>query len=373
MDAEQTRLNAMRASEAVSQQASKAVNAKLDAQLANASNTAMANVAAESQAQTERMLQALAYNRALDLNEVEAAQSANRTDQTLARIEAVNAQSTALHAQANGMQQHFNARVEYGQQSAADALQRGLNRGAYAASKNHQSPDLMADVDVEGYINFRQEQRDAYEQSWVGKTKSAVSDFSATISDMVGSSYDFYFGDNGAFEKAFDVTTNALNKWAQGFIPESGGYTFAYGGAVAGDAGLSGSAAKGGYLSIDINRGELSFGDYWSSQAGSTVGIPGVDAGIELTVFNSPDFTGALDGMFNATGGQAGAGASFAYEKITTMPSPGSTIIHGSQITIGVTTPTAEVHTQFGYGEYYNNTTLKFAEVPQYLWERLSK
>jgi type II secretory pathway component PulM len=49
VEAEQTRLNAMRASEAVSQQASKAVNAKLDAQLATTSNNAMTNVAAESQ------------------------------------------------------------------------------------------------------------------------------------------------------------------------------------------------------------------------------------------------------------------------------------------------------------------------------------
>lgn len=194
----------MRASEAVSQQASKAVNAKLDAQLANTSNTAMANVAAESQAQTERMLQALAYNRALDLNEAQAAQSANRADQTLARVEAVNAQSEALQAQANNMQQRFDTQVKQGQLSAADALQRGINRGGYAASKNYQSQDLMAGVDVEGYIKLRQGQRAAYEQSWVGQTTSAVNDFAASLTDIAGRSYNFYFGDNGAFEKAFE-------------------------------------------------------------------------------------------------------------------------------------------------------------------------
>ncbi|MCD1600338.1 LysM peptidoglycan-binding domain-containing protein, partial [Rheinheimera aquimaris] len=149
MDAEQTRLNAMRASEAMSDQVSKAVNAKLDAQLAASGREAMENVTSQSQEQTERIMQALAYNRALDLNEVEAAQSAKRTDQTLARIEAVNAQSVALQTHANEMQQHFDARVKYGQEIAADALQRGINRGAYAASKNYQSQDLMAGVDVE--------------------------------------------------------------------------------------------------------------------------------------------------------------------------------------------------------------------------------
>ncbi|MCD1600344.1 hypothetical protein [Rheinheimera aquimaris] len=75
IDAEQTRLNAMRASEAVSQQANKAVNAKLDAQLAASGREAMENVTSQSQEQTERIMQALAYNRALDLNEVEAAKS----------------------------------------------------------------------------------------------------------------------------------------------------------------------------------------------------------------------------------------------------------------------------------------------------------
>ena len=184
MDAEQTRLDAQRASAAMSDQASKAVNAKLDAQLAASGREAMENVATQSQEQTERMMQALAYNRALDLNEAEAAQDAKRADQTLARIEAVNAQSAALQTHANEMQQHFDARVKYSQQSAADALQRGLNRGGYAASKNYQSPDLMAGVDVEGYINFRQGQRDAYEQSWVGKATNAAGDFGNALVDI---------------------------------------------------------------------------------------------------------------------------------------------------------------------------------------------
>lgn len=81
IDAEQTRLNAMRASEAVSQQANKAVNAKLDAQLAASGREAMENVTSQSQEQTERIMQALAYNRALDLNEVEAAKSVKRQTQ----------------------------------------------------------------------------------------------------------------------------------------------------------------------------------------------------------------------------------------------------------------------------------------------------
>ena len=68
----------MRASEAVSQQANKAVNAKLDAQLAASGREAMENVTSQSQEQTERIMQALAYNRALDLNEVEAAKSVKR-------------------------------------------------------------------------------------------------------------------------------------------------------------------------------------------------------------------------------------------------------------------------------------------------------
>uniref|UniRef100_A0A486XUH9 Rhs family protein n=1 Tax=Rheinheimera sp. BAL341 TaxID=1708203 RepID=A0A486XUH9_9GAMM len=152
VNAEQTRLNAMRASEAVSQQASKAVNAALDAQLANTSNTAMANVATQSQEQTERIMQALAYNRALDLNEVEAAQNAKRTDQTLARIEAVNAQSAALQTHANEMQQHYNASMKYRQESTDFALKEALARGGNAAFTSQKRQDLMAGVDVEGYI-----------------------------------------------------------------------------------------------------------------------------------------------------------------------------------------------------------------------------
>ncbi|MCD1600340.1 hypothetical protein [Rheinheimera aquimaris] len=187
IDAEQTRLKLAQDSATLTQNTSNAVNAKLDAQLANTSNTTMANVAAESQAQTERMLQALAYNRALDLNEVEALQSAKRADQTLAQIEAVNAQSAALQTHANEMQQHFNARVEYGQQSAADALQRGINRGAYAASKNYQSPDPMAGVDVEGNIAWATQRRAAAYNS-VGLSAGAANGSFGDFASWYGAS-----------------------------------------------------------------------------------------------------------------------------------------------------------------------------------------
>uniref|UniRef100_A0A486XTN4 RES domain-containing protein n=1 Tax=Rheinheimera sp. BAL341 TaxID=1708203 RepID=A0A486XTN4_9GAMM len=138
--------------EALDKRNSNIANTAANAVVASTAQDAMDSVATQSQEQTERIMQALAYNRALDLNEVEAAQNAKRTDQTLARIEAVNAQSAALQTHANEMQQHFDARVKYGQQNAADALQRGINRGSYAASKNYQSPDLMAGVNVEGNI-----------------------------------------------------------------------------------------------------------------------------------------------------------------------------------------------------------------------------
>lgn len=216
----------------------------------------------------------------------------------------------------------------------------------------------------------------AYDNSIWSQGKQNAQDFSDGIDyavDITNKSFGLYFGDNGVFERIFDASSNALGNFGRSFIPESGGYTFAYGGSAAGDAGLSVAGANGEYLSVDFNQGEISFGDYWSLQGGSTVGIPGVDAGVELTIFDSPDFNGAFKGMFNASGGQIGAGGSFALEKITTMPKIGEDIIHGMQMTIGVTTPTAEIHTQFGYGEYYNNTTLKFEGIPQYLWHRLTK
>ncbi|MBU2112319.1 MAG: hypothetical protein KKE94_00950 [Gammaproteobacteria bacterium] len=180
IDAEQTRLKAERALAAMSDQASKAVNAKLDAQLAT--DQGQRNAAMDKD--HDKWLQQQALSTVTDLNKIQDIEDAKRADQTLARIEAVNAQSAALQTHANEMQQHFDARVKYSQQSAADALQRGLNRGGYAASKNYQSPDLMAGVDVEGYINFRQGQRDAYEQSWVGKATNAAGDFGNALVDI---------------------------------------------------------------------------------------------------------------------------------------------------------------------------------------------
>jgi hypothetical protein len=152
--AEQTRLNATLAASAMGQIASDHVNGKLDAQFATDQETFKTNFDKDN----DKWLQQQLLSTVTDLNKARDAESAKHADQTLARIEAVNAQSAALQNHANEMQQHFDARVKYGQQSAADALQRGLNRGAYAASKNYQSQDLMAGVDVEGYINFRQGQ-----------------------------------------------------------------------------------------------------------------------------------------------------------------------------------------------------------------------
>jgi hypothetical protein len=88
MDAEQMRLKLAQGGATLTQNTSKAVNAKLDAQLAANVQDAMESITTKAQAQTERVMQALEYNRALDLKEAEAAQNTKRADQTLARIEA---------------------------------------------------------------------------------------------------------------------------------------------------------------------------------------------------------------------------------------------------------------------------------------------
>jgi YD repeat-containing protein len=75
-------------SEALDKRNSSIANTAANAVVASTAQDAMGNVATQSQAQTDRIMQALAYNRELDFNELEAAQSAKRADQTLARIEA---------------------------------------------------------------------------------------------------------------------------------------------------------------------------------------------------------------------------------------------------------------------------------------------
>ncbi|MFT5545824.1 MAG: hypothetical protein ACI9LK_003128 [Chromatiales bacterium] len=75
-------------SEVLDKRNSSIANTAANAVVASTAQDAMGNVATQSQAQTDRIMQALAYNRELDFNELEAAQSAKRADQTLARIEA---------------------------------------------------------------------------------------------------------------------------------------------------------------------------------------------------------------------------------------------------------------------------------------------
>uniref|UniRef100_A0A486XW19 Uncharacterized protein n=1 Tax=Rheinheimera sp. BAL341 TaxID=1708203 RepID=A0A486XW19_9GAMM len=147
--------------EALDKRNSNIANTAANAVVASTAQDAMDSVATQSQEQTDRIMQALAYNRELDFNDLEAAQSAKRADQTLARIEAVNAQSAALQNHANDMQQHFNARVKYGQQSAQQAFRDGQERGYFNAHQGYKLQKasftgfdgIMTDADRWGAIS----------------------------------------------------------------------------------------------------------------------------------------------------------------------------------------------------------------------------
>ena len=144
----------------MSDQASKAVNAALDAQFATDQETFQTNLDKDN----DKRLQQQLLSTVTDLHKLQDIEDAKRTDQTLARIEAVNAQSTALQTHANEMQQDFDASMKYRQESTDFALKEALARGGNAAFTGQKRQDLMADVDVEGYIAWATQQRVEFNQ-----------------------------------------------------------------------------------------------------------------------------------------------------------------------------------------------------------------
>ncbi|WP_143872496.1 hypothetical protein [Catenovulum sediminis] len=178
--------------------------------------------------------------------------------------------------------------------------------------------------------------------------------------------------DTTRMDQGIDLESSILNDSSIDWMSvENSGFTFAVGSSISGDAGIGGAGAAGIFFNMDFSRQEVSFGRYWSAQGGATVGVPGVDAGIEFTLFNTSDWASTMEGMYNASGGQVAALFSGTVEAITTMPSLGQKSHTGIQLTLGLGTPTIEGHTQFGYGAPISPTTLKYREIPGYIWEKI--
>uniref|UniRef100_A0A486XHW7 Rhs family protein n=1 Tax=Rheinheimera sp. BAL341 TaxID=1708203 RepID=A0A486XHW7_9GAMM len=155
--AEQTRQNATLAASAMGQIASDHVNGNFDAQFATDQKTFQTNLDKDN----DKWLQQQLLSTVTDLNKLQDIEDAKRADQTLARIEAVNAQSAALQTHANEMQQHFDASMKYRQESTDFALKEALARGGNATFTGQKRQDLMAGVDVEGNIAWAIQRREA--------------------------------------------------------------------------------------------------------------------------------------------------------------------------------------------------------------------
>jgi hypothetical protein len=223
----------------------------------------------------------------------------------------------------------------------------------------------MAGVDVEGYINFRQGQREAYEQSWVGKTTNAVGDFGNALVDITKRSYDLYYNSIVNWpENAGRAILNAL--------PNEGGFTLAKAYTGSADFGIGVAAARGEFFAFDFETKVLSVNNYWNGQSGGTVGVPGFDDGLALAVFDTPDYEAAFSGWFNASGGQVAMGPSVTWESIITLPSPGQQHVSGIELTLGVGSLQIEGHSHIGYGDFNRDTTqeINFSDVPGYFWDR---
>lgn len=155
--AEKDRYNAALGVNLTGQHASNAVNDNLNAQFdvdQSQRNAAMDN-------DLNKLWQQQALSTTTDLNKIQDIENAKRADQTLARIEAVNAQSAALQTHANEMQQHFDASMKYRQESTDFALKEALARGANAAFTGHKRQDLMPGINVESNIAWAIQRREA--------------------------------------------------------------------------------------------------------------------------------------------------------------------------------------------------------------------
>lgn len=165
--------------------------------------------------------------------------------------------------------------------------------------------------------------------------------------------------------KVWDDVGKAWDEFS--ILPDECGFTFAMGLTGGPEAGASASGALGSFFTVDFAKSKVVYGNYGSAELGAAIGlpVPSIDGGVELSIFNSPDYLGAMEGKYNLSGGQIGFGPALQIDKITTIPGLGAEVIHRAQLTLGFSTPQAEVHTKFGYGEIITTPQeVKFKDIP---------
>ncbi|WP_411993541.1 DUF6531 domain-containing protein [Agarivorans sp. DSG3-1] len=88
------------------------------------------------------------------------------------------------------------------------------------------------------------------------------------------------------------------------------GLTFALGNTNSASAGGTGAVAFGGYISIDFDSWDISYGGYGSAEVGSEfmIPIPGASTGMEFSFFPTNQYDLALSGDYTIMGGEIDLG-----------------------------------------------------------------
>lgn len=147
------------------------------------------------------------------------------------------------------------------------------------------------------------------------------------------------------------------------------GITLAFGASASADAGLGGSAETGSFISINLTKKQITYGDYASIQGGSSAAIPGLGISTSVTFFESPDYEATMEGMYSSHGVSGAFGSMVEAAAVFSYPT-GSTPIPGVQVGVGGGTPSFGIYNHVGYGSIIDSSvnTVKFSAIPKELF-----